>query len=84
MQNTVRTTIRIRKDLLDLSRQYAIKRSTSLQNAINYTLAAGFGHVSDLDSRRQAMSKIDKFRKSFDGKKVDLKKLLKSSKKDFK
>lgn len=84
MQNAVRTTIRIRKDLLDQSRLLAIRRGTNLQEVINSTLAKGFGHISDLDSQKQAMVKIDKFREDLAGRKINLKKLLKLSRKDLK
>jgi len=80
MQNMVRTTIRIRKDLISQSRMIALKRSSSLQSVINDTLAAGFGHVTDFNIVNQSMKKIDDFRKSLTSKNVKLGKLLKISK----
>jgi hypothetical protein len=82
MQTTVRTTIRIRKDLLDQSKLIALKKGVSLQEIINDTLAMGFGHISDLNTVEEAMERIDAFRESQVGKKIDLKKLLAESKKD--
>ena len=84
MQNTIRTTIRIRKDLLNISRQYALNRGASLQDTINAALAAGFQRISDLESRKQAMAKIDQFRESLRGKKINLQEILQESKKDLK
>lgn len=84
MQNTVRTTIRIRKDLLDQSRLIAIKQGTNLQEVINNTLAKGFGHISDLYSQKQAIAKIDKLRKNLEDKNINLQKLLETSRKDLK
>jgi len=81
---TVRTTIRIRKDLLDQSRFLALRRDTSLQEVINDTLAQGFGHISDFDIHKQAMARIDRFRESLKGKRIDIKKILRESKKDLK
>lgn len=83
MQQTTRTTIRIRKDLLNISRQYALKRGVSLQDTINAALAAGFQRISDLESRKQAMVKIDQFRESLGGKKLNLQEILRASKKDL-
>lgn len=80
MQTTVRTTIRIRKDIFDQSRLLALKNGTSLQAVINTTLALGLGKVSDLKSNEEAMAKIDKFRLSLSGKKIDLGDLLSQSK----
>ena len=84
MQQTTRTTIRIRKDLLNISREYAFKRGVSLQDTVNAALAAGFQRISDLESRRQAMAKIDQFRESLRGKKINLQEILQESKKDLK
>lgn len=81
---TVRTTIRIRKDLLDQSRLLALRRSASLQQVINDTLAQGFGHITDLDIHQQAMARIDQFRESLKGRKIDIKKILRESRKDLK
>lgn len=82
MQTTVRTTIRIRKDLIDQSRLLAFNRDTSLQDVINETLALGFGHISDLDIQREAMAKIDHFRKSIRGR-IDTKRLVEENKKEL-
>lgn len=84
MQTTSRTTIRIRKDLIDQLRLLAFNREVSLQDVINETLALGFGHISDLDIQHDAMARIDKFRESLRGKKIDIQKILQESKKDLK
>lgn len=80
---TVRTTIRIRKDLLDQSRLLALRRSASLQQVINDTLAQGFGHITDLDIHKQAMRRIDKLRISLKGRKIDVKRLVEENKKEL-
>ncbi len=80
MLNTMRTTIRIRRDLLNQSRILAIKKGTSLQTIINDTLAAGFQHVTDLSLSHNSMKKIDTFRKSMLKKNISLAKLLEVSK----
>lgn len=80
---TVRTTIRIRKDLLDQSRFLALRRETSLQQVINDTLAQGFGHITDFDIHREAMARIDQFRESLKGKKINVKKLVEENKKEL-
>lgn len=84
MQTSVRTTIRIRKDLLDQSRLQALKKGSSLQEVINSTLALGLGKISDLESNKKAMSKIDSLRKSLSDTKIDLDDLLSKSRSDFK
>lgn len=84
MQANVRTTIRIRKDLLDQSKIIAIKYNTSLQEVINNTLALGFGKISDLETTKQSLAQIDQFKNSLSGKKVNLKKLLDLNKIDQK
>lgn len=84
MQNTVRTTIRIRKDLLDQSKAIAHSKNTTLQDVINDTLAVGFKHVTDLNSSKEAMSQIDRFRKKLDSKQIDLKRLLDTNKRNLK
>ena len=84
MQTTIRTTVRIRKDLFDQSRLLALKNGTSLQEIINSTLALGLGKVSDLESNRKAMAKIDKFRMSLSDKKFNLEDLLNKSRSDLK
>jgi len=83
MQNAVRTTIRIRKDLLDQSRLVAIQENTSVQNVINNTLARGFGRISDLDKRRIIMKRIDNFRKSISGKNINAESIYKVNKKEL-
>lgn len=84
MQTTIRTTVRIRKDLFDQFRFLALKKGSSLQEVINNTLALGLGKVSDLDQNRKAMSKIDKFRISLADKKIFSEDLLDISKFDLK
>jgi hypothetical protein len=84
MINTVRTTIRIRKDLFDQSRLLALERDTSLQEVINDTLIRGFGYITDMDRHKEAMAAIDTFRESMRGKKIRLQKLLEQNKKDQK
>lgn len=81
---TVRTTIRIRKDILDQSRMLALQKGASLQDIINETLAHGYKHVTDLNTQKKAMAKIDQFRQKMSKKNIDLKELLKESKKDLK
>lgn len=83
MQNAVRTTIRLRKDLFDQSRLLAFQRGTSLQEVINNTLATGFGHISDLNLQRDAMDNIDKFRESLKGKNINTRKLVEANKKEL-
>lgn len=85
MQNTVRTTIRIRKDLLDQSKLLALKQGTSLQEVINDTLLKGFDNqITDFDLHQQAMKNIDRFRESLKGRKINVKKILEISKRDLK
>jgi len=84
MQTTIRTTVRIRTDLFNKFRRLALKKGTSLQEVINNTLALGLGKISDLDSDRKAMSKIDTFRSSLVNKRVYLEDLLDKSKSDLK
>lgn len=84
MQNTVRTTIRIRKDIIDQSRLVALKKNASLQNVINDTLAVGFKHVTDFNAAHESMKQIDNFRQSISlSKNVKLADLIKISKKDL-
>ena len=83
MQTTVRTTIRIRKDLFDQSRLLALNNGTTLQEIINSTLALGLGKVSDLESSKEAMMKIDKLRMSLSKGEFNLEDLLKKSKFDL-
>lgn len=83
-QTTVRTTIRIRKDLLDQSRLLALKQGSSLQDVINEILLKGFGnHITDFDLHQQAMRNIDKFRESLRDKKINVNKLLAENKKEL-
>ncbi len=84
MQTTVRTTILIRKDLLDQSRMLALQKGASLQDVINETLAHGYKHVTDLNVQKKAMAQIDHFRQKGSKQNVDLNKLIKESKKDLK
>lgn len=84
MLDTVRTTIRIREDLLKQSRFLALEQGSSLQDVINETLALGLGHITDLNVHREAMARIDKFRESLRGKKIDVKRILRDSKRDLK
>lgn len=88
MQTTVRTTIRIRKDLLDQSRFLALKRGTSLQEVINDVLLKGFdNHITDFDIHQQAMKNIDRLkesiRKRLNGKSINTKKLIEQNKKEL-
>ena len=76
MQATVRTTIRIRKDLLEQSRMLALHKGVSLQDVVNETLAVGYKHVTDLTASGEAMKQIDHFRSSMAKKNISLKKLL--------
>ncbi|HVF69181.1 MAG TPA: hypothetical protein VNA13_01305 [Xanthomonadales bacterium] len=84
MQTTVRTTIRIRKDLLDQSRMIALQKGAPLQDIINETLAIGYKHVTDLNTSKNAMKQIDHFRQKMSKKNIDLDQLIKMSKADLK
>ena len=59
---TVRTTIRIRKDLMELARKAARENSTNLQKVVNDTLARGFTYAPDLNKRKKLMSELDVLR----------------------
>jgi len=83
MQQKIRTTIRLRKDLLDQSRLLAVKQATSLQEVINNTLAKGFGHISDIEMRRDTLKKIERFRKSLVNKKINVQNLVNQNKKEL-
>lgn len=88
MQTTIRTTIRIRKDLLDQSRLLALKQGTSLQEVINDVLLKGFGnHITDFDIHQEAMVNIDRLkesiRKKLKGKSINTKKLIEQNKKEL-
>lgn len=80
---TTRTTIRLRKDLLDQSRMTALHKHTSIQNVINDTLAIGFSRVTDLNIAQDSIEQIDKFRNSLKDRDVNLEKLLTISKHDL-
>ncbi len=84
MQNTVRTTIRIRKDILDQSRILALHKGVSLQDVINETLAIGYKHVSSFHGTKEAIGKIDAFRKNMEKKNIDIHKLIELNKLDQK
>lgn len=83
MQNAVRTTIRIRKDLLHQSKLVALSSGTSLQEVINQVLAQGFGTITDLDTHKSAMVKIDKVRQSLQKDQADVKNLIEENKKEL-
>ena len=87
MHTTVRTTIRIRKDLFDQSRLLAFQRGVSLQDVINETLIKGFAnHITDLDIHKEAMQSIDRLRESIrrgKGRVVSTKKLIEQNKKEL-
>ena len=86
MQTTVRTTIRIRKDLLDQSRRIALDRGTNLQEVINDTLARGYKHISDIERTKDAMKVIDTFRENIKKKNgtINITELLEANKADQK
>ncbi len=84
MQTTIRTTIRIRKDLLDQSRMIALNKGASLQDVINETLAIGYKHVTDLQSAKDSMKRIDMFRQRMVKKNIKLNALIEASKSDQK
>lgn len=83
MQTTVRTTIRIRKDLLDQSKLLALQNDTSLQEIINEVLIRGFGYIGDLDKHKIAMDKIDRIRQSLKGSKISASRLVEENKKEL-
>ena len=68
MQNTVKTTIRIKKDLLNQSRLLALAKGTSVQAIINEILTIGYKHVTDFRTVKEAMKQIDTFRSSMEKK----------------
>lgn len=77
MHNTVRTTIRIRKDLLDQSRTLAREQDTTVQNIINDILVKGFSKITDLNKHKQAMNTIDAIREKLShNKTIDTKALV--------
>lgn len=88
MQTTIRTTLRIRKDLLDQSRLLAFKQGSSLQDVINEILIKGFGnHITDLDIHKVAMRNIDSLRQKIrnvaKNKTISTKKLIEQNKKEL-
>lgn len=78
----VRTTIRIRKDLLDQSRMLALREGTTLQAVINQILTRGFGHITDFDLHQQSIAKIDQLRSSFRNRK-DIKNIVEKNKREL-
>lgn len=84
MQTTVRTTLRIRKDLLDQSRILAFNKGESLQDVINETLALGYKHITDFNKAQESMKQIDDFRQGMLKKNIDLKSLIEESKSEQK
>lgn len=83
MNNTVRTTIRIRKDLFDQSRLLAFNQGTSLQQVVNDMLAKGLYNNPDTGNRKRAMAAIDEFRESMRGKKINVQVLIEENKKQL-
>lgn len=81
--DTVRTTIRIRKDLLDQSKRLALERNTSLQQIVNDVLAKGFSEESYLKRREEAFATIESLRKSLKGKYIDVNKLVEENKREL-
>ncbi|MGH7204304.1 MAG: hypothetical protein ACREHC_07710 [Candidatus Levyibacteriota bacterium] len=84
MQDTIRTTIRIRRGLLDQARVLALSKGVSLQEVINETLTVGYKHITDLHTTKQAMKQIDSFRNGMLGKDISVTKLRKLSSSDQK
>lgn len=82
---TVRTTIRLRKDLFDQSKLLALKKGTSFQQVVNDTLASGFREIGDLSQNRIAMAKIDRIRNEIFKKhgKINVQKLVDQNKKEL-
>ncbi|HEX8931939.1 MAG TPA: hypothetical protein VF810_02175 [Patescibacteria group bacterium] len=81
----IRTTIRIRKDLLDQSRILALERGTNLQDVINDILAKGYGEISDLNRHKRAMTTIDSIRQTLSQHgQIDTEALLNESKRELK
>ncbi len=82
---TVRTTIRLRKDLFEHSKFIAFKQDTTIQDVINNALAAGFGHITDLDLHQKAITDIDKIREDLrkKKKKFNVQELIEKNKKDL-
>lgn len=84
MQNTIRTTIRIKKDILDQARMLAFNKGASLQDIINETLMIGYKHITDLNKTKRAIKQIDAFRQNMGKKNINLNKLIEASKSDQK
>lgn len=85
MQTMIRTTIRIRKDLLDQSRRIALERGTNLQDVINDVLTRGYREITDLNHHKRAMTVIDSIREDLrKNGENDTETLLKESKKVLK
>ena len=84
MQTTVRTTLRIRKDLLDQSRTLAFNKGESLQDVINETLALGYKHITDLNKANDSMKQIDSFRQRVMKNNINLSSLIEASKSEQK
>lgn len=82
MQATVRTTVRIRKDLFDQSKKLALENETSLQEIINSALSLGFGKISNVELTKRSMKHIDQFRQNTAKKHIALEQLLQASKED--
>lgn len=80
---TVRTTIRLRKDLLDQSKMIAIKRSTTMQKVINDALQIGMQRISDPAARRRLMKSIDEFRENLRGRKINVQQLIEDNKREL-
>lgn len=80
MQTTIRTTIRIKEDLLRQSRFLALEKGTTLQAVVNELLAQGLGHISDFNRHKEAMRRIEQFRDSFKGKKINVSRLVEKNK----
>ena len=84
MQATVRTTIRIRKDLFEHSRRLAFERGTSLQDVVNIALERGFRNSSDVNRHIQAMCTIDTIREKLGRtRSIDVQALVRANKKEL-
>lgn len=81
--NTVRTTIRVRKDILDQSRFLALRHGSTLQGVINDLLLQGLEHISDFNRHKEAMARIDEFRESMAREKISVQKLVEQNKREL-
>lgn len=81
---TIRTTIRINKDLYEQSKLAAFHQGISFQDVINNTLSKGFGTVEDLNGRKQIFDQIRLFQQKAIKAKLKASDVLKESKKDLK